>query len=575
MSPKVINKLKNLTTEERNSINSLDTKEIQTKLINHHLGDYEQPKLHYACPLGFMQVYLGEGHEIMALVDTGSELNIISEDSEIKAGLTTRCLNMNLRGIGDHCTSIVGLAEFTPITLVTGEERNIHLFVARVAVYTVLGGPFLAENNIRLEFSQQKGEIFSYIEPDGRRLFLPICSQQKVGWRENPPAGMETCAVSQLEDWKELPVEKEPSSNNQEISEEHPHQVFKQEEIMESEDKSEIKVELASVNTEYIKTKPKEMNLTGITTSRRENGNNGNQISHAIKSDNFKNHEDIRRKPLTKFLSPIKSFKYLSKGIFKNKWKSSVKQVMSIINFTVGERTLSSHPDTAALNSLKEISLKYKITINKDLNFQDNPIVQGEIIDSTSKPKESEELNKILENIIVNQPTNGNDCGQETAKKESRKTKIKNNMDESKPVLPQEVTSSPIGLSKASQQKPSLKKENNKIQKLQPSPSNMVNIYPRLIMQNKDITQQNLQNSKIGIRKSEQDLSKELIQDPKEESGTYLPDKNDLFHIPTANKDPIFPKYLQKLKTFNPDRKVKRQIQPGNKSIKKLMTAEK
>ncbi|MBW0549037.1 hypothetical protein O181_088752 [Austropuccinia psidii MF-1] len=63
MSPKAINQLKNLTTEERTSINSLDTKEIQTKLINHHLGDYEQPKLHYACPLGFTQVYLGEeGH---------------------------------------------------------------------------------------------------------------------------------------------------------------------------------------------------------------------------------------------------------------------------------------------------------------------------------------------------------------------------------------------------------------------------------------------------------------------------------------------------------------------------------
>ncbi|MBW0571627.1 hypothetical protein O181_111342 [Austropuccinia psidii MF-1] len=185
MSPKVINQLKYLTTEERNSINSLDTKEIQTKVIKHHLGDYKQTKLHYACQLGFMQVYLGEeGHEMMALVDTGSQLNIIPELSAIKAGLTTRCLNMNLRGIGGHCTSIVGLAEFTPITLVTGEERDIHLFVARGEVHTVLGRPFLADNNIKLDFSQQKGEIFSNIEPDGRRLCLPICSPQNVGWRE-------------------------------------------------------------------------------------------------------------------------------------------------------------------------------------------------------------------------------------------------------------------------------------------------------------------------------------------------------------------------------------------------------
>ncbi|MBW0543417.1 hypothetical protein O181_083132 [Austropuccinia psidii MF-1] len=162
MSPKFFNQLKNLSEEEKNSVNSIDTKEIQTKLINHHLRNSEQPKLHYSCPLGFIEVYLGEeGHEIMALVDTGSELNIIPKDLAIKAGLTTRCLNMNLRGIGGHCTSIVGLAEFTPITLVDGEERNIHLFVARGAVHTVLGRPFLADNNIRLDFSQQIGEVFS------------------------------------------------------------------------------------------------------------------------------------------------------------------------------------------------------------------------------------------------------------------------------------------------------------------------------------------------------------------------------------------------------------------------------
>ncbi|MBW0497599.1 hypothetical protein O181_037314 [Austropuccinia psidii MF-1] len=119
-------------------------------------------------------------------------------------------------------------------------------------------------------------------------------------------------------------------------------------------------------------------------------------------------------------------------------------------------------------------------------------------------------------------------------------------MDESKPVLPQEVTRSPMGLSKTSQPKSSLKKENNKIQKLQPFPSNMVNIDPSLIVQDKDITQQNLQNSKIGIRKSEQDSSKELIQKSKEES-----------------------EYPHQLKTLNPHSKVGKQIQPGNKTIKK------
>ncbi|MBW0543004.1 hypothetical protein O181_082719 [Austropuccinia psidii MF-1] len=200
-----------------------------------------------------MQVYLGEeGHEIMALIDTGSELNIIPEDSAIKEGLTTRFLNMNLRVTGGHCTSIVGLAEFTTITLVTGEERNIHLFVARGEVHTVLGRPFLADNNIRLDFSQQKGEIFSYIEPDGRRLCLPICAPQSVGWREEPPAGMETCVVSKLEDWKEIPIEKESIYKNQARSEKSHHQSFDIEEMKESKDKVEIKEKFSMKNEQII-----------------------------------------------------------------------------------------------------------------------------------------------------------------------------------------------------------------------------------------------------------------------------------------------------------------------------------
>ncbi|MBW0593420.1 hypothetical protein O181_133135 [Austropuccinia psidii MF-1] len=70
-------------------------------------------------------------------------------------------------------------------------------------MHTVLGRPFLADNNIRLDFSQKKGEIFSYIELDGKRLCLPIFSPQKVGWREDQPKGMEACGVSKLEDFNE------------------------------------------------------------------------------------------------------------------------------------------------------------------------------------------------------------------------------------------------------------------------------------------------------------------------------------------------------------------------------------
>ncbi|MBW0555169.1 hypothetical protein O181_094884 [Austropuccinia psidii MF-1] len=219
--------------------------------MSHHLANYEQPKLHYACPLGFLQVYVGEeGHEIMALVDTGSELNIIPAYLAIKAGLTTRCLNMNSRGIGGHCTLIVGLAEFTPITLVTGEERNVHLFVARGE------------------------EIFRYIEPDGRRLCLPIRSPQKVGWREEPPAGMEACASATVEVYNDLNTEDKESFGNigSDIK------FFK---------KKESPQEIQTLANTYVENKTSPKHLTGILDSEKQNTRKNESLIRTIHQDSI------------------------------------------------------------------------------------------------------------------------------------------------------------------------------------------------------------------------------------------------------------------------------------------------
>ncbi|MBW0497769.1 hypothetical protein O181_037484 [Austropuccinia psidii MF-1] len=127
----------------------------------------------------------------MALFDTGSELNIITEDEAIKASIPNRKLNMNLRGIGGHTKSLIGSAEFTQVLFPSGEEKEIHFFMAKGEVNTVLGRPVLAENNIRLDFSQKKGEIFNYQEAEGRTLCMPICKPHTLGWQTGPPRGME------------------------------------------------------------------------------------------------------------------------------------------------------------------------------------------------------------------------------------------------------------------------------------------------------------------------------------------------------------------------------------------------
>ncbi|MBW0489547.1 hypothetical protein O181_029262 [Austropuccinia psidii MF-1] len=98
----------------------------------------------------------------------------------------------------------------------------------------------------------------------------------------------------------------------------------------------------------------------------------------------------------------------------------------------------------------------------------------------------------------------------------------------------------------------------------------MVNIEPRIIMENKDITKQKLQDSKIGIRKLEKDLYKELIKGPKEESDTYLPKKLTYFIS-------LHPRRIQYSKNIfrSPKQKGEKKIQPSNKAIKQNITSEK
>ncbi|MBW0512603.1 hypothetical protein O181_052318 [Austropuccinia psidii MF-1] len=125
ISPTFIDKLQNLTTQEKEVINSVNTSNIQEVLLSLKQRDYNISRLNYAYPLGLMEVFIGrEEYPTMALVDTGSEINIIPEEIAIQASLTSRNLNSNLRGIGGHTTSLVGLSEFTKITMITGDKNK-------------------------------------------------------------------------------------------------------------------------------------------------------------------------------------------------------------------------------------------------------------------------------------------------------------------------------------------------------------------------------------------------------------------------------------------------------------------
>jgi hypothetical protein len=151
------------------------------------MDDYKplQP-LTYACPLGFVDVTINR-RKVKALVDSGSELNIMPEDQAIKLQLPTKEVHMRITGIGVHTSPVVGLAEEVPLHIDTQNNKNANFFIARGKVHTVLGRPFLADHKVHVELSQDHGEILSYEVWDGARLCIPICAPRIPGWQMAPP----------------------------------------------------------------------------------------------------------------------------------------------------------------------------------------------------------------------------------------------------------------------------------------------------------------------------------------------------------------------------------------------------
>ncbi|MBW0543169.1 hypothetical protein O181_082884 [Austropuccinia psidii MF-1] len=203
ISPRFMNELKFISDREKSYLMSLKSINNEERVEGQEVNLQDiiiEERMHYASPLGMIEVSIGMvGHKVKALVDTGSELSIIPEVESIKAGITIRALKMRLKVIGGHSTEIVGLSENTLLILPSGDERKIHLFVARVAVHTFIGRPFLADNGIRLEHSQTQGDVLSFRELDGRILCIPIFSPERKGWHAQPPKGMELSNMAKVE----------------------------------------------------------------------------------------------------------------------------------------------------------------------------------------------------------------------------------------------------------------------------------------------------------------------------------------------------------------------------------------
>ncbi|KAH9449307.1 hypothetical protein MJO29_010167 [Puccinia striiformis f. sp. tritici] len=138
--------------------------------------------------------------KIRTLVDTGAEMNIIPDTLADQLGLVTTEIFMRLKGIGGHFTPITGLAENVPISVLPGYSHLANFFIVKGSVHAVLGRPFLAEHNIWLELSNQKGEVLSFPTAEGRRICIPICLPSPPGWHKDPPNFRQNCSF-QVSNW--------------------------------------------------------------------------------------------------------------------------------------------------------------------------------------------------------------------------------------------------------------------------------------------------------------------------------------------------------------------------------------
>ncbi|KAI9610341.1 hypothetical protein H4Q26_006480, partial [Puccinia striiformis f. sp. tritici PST-130] len=133
IAPKFLQELQDLTDEDNRPANQSQNSGrcnhgdfVEDNFENQRKETPEsiQRSLTYACPLGFIDISI-EGRKVRALVDTGAEMNIMSESLAIQLKLPLREISMNITGIGGHSTRIVGLAEGIQFNIDSEDECEI------------------------------------------------------------------------------------------------------------------------------------------------------------------------------------------------------------------------------------------------------------------------------------------------------------------------------------------------------------------------------------------------------------------------------------------------------------------
>ncbi|KAK0542053.1 hypothetical protein OC846_006861, partial [Tilletia horrida] len=136
--------------------------------------DHEEEKPLYTAALPVTTVTIG-GHSLKALLDTGSQLNTISDEVRQAHGLGLRVdYRHRIKGAGGHLTKLLGISENVEICF-SGIPVKMHLWVAEKTSQSLLiGMPGL--RGLNMTFRARTG--FATIRNrTGRMLQLPVIRQ--------------------------------------------------------------------------------------------------------------------------------------------------------------------------------------------------------------------------------------------------------------------------------------------------------------------------------------------------------------------------------------------------------------
>ncbi|OAV87621.1 hypothetical protein PTTG_02265 [Puccinia triticina 1-1 BBBD Race 1] len=157
------------------------------------------------------RVEVGAGElkgNVAPLVDSGSQLNLISDAQAMKLHLSPRVnFSSAVYGIGNQACKLVGVAEDVPIRIGKSIVGTCHFWITRMDGPIILGRPFLMDFDVTLDFSGQTGEKILIPDAAGRRIKLSLCSVDSGRWERNFPGNGRKAVLTRKGKAREDPIE--------------------------------------------------------------------------------------------------------------------------------------------------------------------------------------------------------------------------------------------------------------------------------------------------------------------------------------------------------------------------------